>query len=107
MKKLNMSYHTKYCTCCGRLSEAIWRYLHKKRPVKGVREWKGHNVCNYNKESFYDSNRLEFCGNCGVVLDDEDIHSQWESRGECHGFPSRENIITGYKCSKCGWEEKF
>lgn len=113
MKKLNMDYHTKYCVCCGRKSETIWKFLQKQKPkvMRGSigvskKEWKGHSVYK-NKESFYDTNKLEYCGNCGEKLDYEDIHTTRESRGECFGTPCSETIVVGYKCSKCDYEEKY
>jgi hypothetical protein len=47
---------------------------------------------------------LEYCSECGEKLDDEDIRTVRE-RHEFWGAPCSEEIIVGYHCHECGWEE--
>ena len=110
---LNIDYHGKYCSCCGRQSQDIWNNLVRQRPDKdGKRKWKEHtlypktSLCGKNN-SFYDSNETNFCEECGLELNDEDYNTAMENRGECHGAPAYEQVLYGYKCSNCGHKEKF
>jgi len=47
------------------------------------------------------------CDECKKELLDEEIITQFESRGEFWGAPCSEEIVTGYKCSSCGYSEDF
>ena len=96
----------KFCTCCGRKNSTIMKFLKKQKAVNRVKTWKSHRLFN-NGDSFYNSNLLSYCENCGEKLDDEDINQVSESRGEYWGAPCSEMVVTGYSCSKCGYEEEF
>jgi hypothetical protein len=72
----------------------------------GRRKWKGHTHYQ-GKNNFSDGNTCEYCTECGARLDDENIHSVWESRGEFWGAPCSEQVLTGYTCQACGHEEEF
>jgi len=108
MKELNMEFHTKYCVCCGELSEEIWRGLHEegeKRPKSESKMWKGHVVFG-DADYFYDTNKLKFCGACGVELKEGDVLTEREASA-FWGAPCSEEIVIGYKCSNCGYLEQF
>ena len=47
------------------------------------------------------------CDECKAELQDEDIHSVYESRGEFWGAPCSEEVVTGYTCKNCGHTEEF
>ena len=114
MKELDKQYKGKYCQCCGRKNDSIWKYLQKAKIIKvpgslgrSYREWKGHKVWE-DKDYFYDNScKLEYCNECGNKLKDEDIKTQNESRGEFWGAPCSETIVIGFKCSSCGYEEEI
>lgn len=98
-----------YCECCGRLSEDIMNELENAEPDNtGNIVWEGHKLVESNgKKFYYDNNRLEYCGFCGEKLEENDILTTNESRGEFWGAPCNETTITGYRCSYCGEEETF
>lgn len=99
-------YHTKYCTCCGRKSTDIMKELLKQPFINGRQTWKGHTHSKGNN-FFYDTNDLEFCGKCGKRLEDEDIKGHNEFMGMLGSSRTSQFIVTGYKCSKCGYEASF
>jgi len=113
--RLSTSHHYKYCLCCGRKSQYIWNKLLEAKPNdRGVREWNGHmlypshkSLSDKQNNYFYDGNTTDFCESCGERLDDEEVNSCYESRGEFWGAPCSENIVTGYKCGNCGYEVTF
>ena len=100
------SYHSKYCCCCGLKSKTILNHLLKSKKIKKCRKWNKHTLYD-NNNYFYDSNYLKYCGNCGVVLDNKDIYANREFMGYFGSSKAYDDIITGYKCSICGYEEKF
>lgn len=105
--ELRKDYAERYCECCGRKNTKIWKFL-MKQPLndKKFRIW--HNHKNYvNDDYFYDEGSSNFCCDCGTKLDDEDIKTSTESRGEFWGAPCSETIIVGYKCPSCGHNETF
>jgi len=104
---LDKGYYGTYCMCCGRKVEKIWKFL-LKQPIKAndVSEWKGHNRYK-DSNHFYDTGKCDYCEECGKELDDEELHSVWESRGEFWGAPCSEQMLVGYKCGSCGFENKF
>ena len=73
---------------------------------KSFKEWRGHKVY-ADMDYFYDTNKLEFCEKCGSKLEDEEIVSCYESRGEFWGASCSENVVTGYKCGKYGFKMDF
>lgn len=103
---LDTKYYETFCMCCGRKATKIWKFLLKQPVIDRKQKWKGHTRYADN-DYFYDTNRCEYCEKCGRELDDEDLHSVWESRGEFWGAPCSENILIGYKCGGCGYENKF
>ncbi len=90
----------KYCECCGKLSADILKTL------KDGKEIKNHKLSS-NGQYFYDGNNLDYCGYCGEKLDEEDIRTANESRGEFWGAPCSECIVIGYNCPHCGEEERY
>jgi hypothetical protein len=50
---------------------------------------------------------LKYCRECGAVLQDDDIHTVREGRGEFWGAPCYEEVIIGYNCPACGHYEGF
>ena len=49
----------------------------------------------------------DVCIGCKKVLGEEDYITTYEDRGEFWGCPCSEEIVIGYKCSKCGAEGDF
>jgi len=96
----------KYCECCGRKNTKVWKFLMKQPLENNVRVWKGHKIYNDN-DYFYDGGSSDYCHKCGTKLDDEDIRTSTESRGEFWGAPCSETIVVGYKCHGCGYTETF
>jgi len=96
----------KYCECCGVTIITIMKNLKKQKPEDGKRKWKGH-ILFKDKKYFYGCNTLAYCEYCSKKLDDEEIRSTFEDRGECWGAPCSEEIVTGYKCNNCGEEVEY
>jgi len=106
--ELRKDYADKYCECCGKKNIDIWNQL-QQQPIddKGNRVWEGHKQY-ANTDYFYSgSTHLEYCTDCGEKLDDEDIRTASESRGEFWGAPCSETIVVGFECSSCGYKETF
>lgn len=103
----------KYCQCCGRKNIKIWNFLMKQPISKSpnnstpFRIWNGHKVYGEH-DYFYECGiHLEYCTDCGAKLDDEDIKTATESRGEFWGAPCSETIVVGVHCHTCGFDETF
>jgi hypothetical protein len=110
-KEIDKEEAKRFCLCCGRRNDHIWLFLTKTKPkelpksnTKSVKTWKGHSLYE-DSNNFYDGGGLEYCSECGEKLDDEDIITSTESRGEFWGAPCSETIITAFKCSHCGYRE--
>lgn len=104
--ELNTDYHNKFCMCCGKRSVEIWDNIQKQKWADNKREWMGHTQYQ-DRDYFYDKNTVKHCEGCGVELNAEDIHSQYEFMGMFGMSRASQNIVLGYKCSNCGYEEKF
>jgi hypothetical protein len=103
---LDSKYYVKHCLCCGRKATKIWKFLMKQPVIENRQKWKGHTR-HAGSNYFYDTNTCEYCESCGHLLDDEAIASVYESRGEFWGASCSEQVLTGYKCQACGFENKF
>jgi|WetSurMetagenome_2_1015567.scaffolds.fasta_scaffold1467109_1 hypothetical protein len=50
---------------------------------------------------------VEQCEGCSVIfkwdkLPDENVKTEWESRGEFWGAPCSERVVVGWQCPGCG-----
>lgn len=97
----------KFCVCCGRSMEEIFKELMVQEPKDGKLEWKGHYL-NVLDDVWIDQHSctIAFCEDCGTELSDEDFKTSYESRGEFWGAPCSEQVLLGYTCHDCGyvWE---
>lgn len=112
MKELDEKSCGKYCICCGKKNKHIWLFLSKAKVInvpgslgRSYREWRGHKAWENNDYFYTESCNLDYCTECGNELDDEDVITVNESRGEFWGAPCSETIVTGYHCSHCGYKE--
>lgn len=108
----------KFCECCGRPNKEIWAELvaGKKDERDGkiydksgqhFRFPQSKSLIGKNNYFYSKSLTLRNCEGCGEELDDEDVRSVYESRGEFWGAPCSECVLTGYTCSNCGYEAEF
>jgi hypothetical protein len=106
-----------FCECCGlpisrileKLSSCEFKPMNQQSPTL-VRTDGMHFQYerDASTENFYTKRSiLTCCEYCGVLLREEDIHSNWEIMGECGGRPARQHVISGYTCHYCGTREEF
>jgi len=96
-----------YCICCGKLMSYIRAKLERKKFVDGKRFWKGHFQYQSHPKDIYDRNFVKHCEHCGHRLLDGDVHTVSEFMGMYGSARANQTILTGYKCSKCGFETEF
>ena len=102
-----------YCICCGRKVEEINKEL-KKLPFVEVykghkrrRSWEGHIQVEGN-DFFYEATLfVDYCSNCGAKLSEDDLKSFVHTVGFVGSERAQEEIVVGYKCPVCGYEEDF
>jgi len=104
----------KFCTCCGKANIKIWNEIQASEFNEDGRKYDKSKIhyCykpvnNEKCDYFYSKSiTLQNCAGCGEELDDEDVDSVGEKRPWGSTYCTEE-ILTGYKCSKCGFEEEF
>ena len=95
-----------FCICCGRKNIDIMMELEKKPFIDGERNWQNHRQFQ-GRNFFYDENTVKFCVKCGQPLTEDDIQGSHEFMGMYGSARASQYIVSGYKCSKCGFEDKF
>jgi len=98
-----------FCECCGkRESYLIKKCLEKGKNVQnGGKEYKGHTYYAERNNLYGKSCHCDYCRNCGEALSDENMHSEFESRGDYWGAGCSEEMLLGYTCSNCGEKVEF
>lgn len=106
MQQLRKDLQTEFCMCCGRRNTEIMGYLLEQPLIDGKRKWEMHTL-HEGHDYFYDANTVNFCVKCGHLLKDEDVHGSHEFMGMYGSARASQFIVEGYKCSHCGFEDKF